>query len=115
MNDLRLEKKIEKAIKIISKHEKRIKNLEKKLSGKQIVKKSAGKKSSKSSIRGLILELKSESFFKKPQSRNDIVKKLRQGGFHYNVDSLNDPLQRILRKKDLGRVGTPGKWKYVKR
>jgi len=96
-------------------HEKRIKNLEKKLSGKQIAKKTSGKKGSKSSIRDLLIDLKSESFFKQPRSRNDIVKKLRQGGFHYNADSLNPTLQRMLRKKELGRVGPPRKFRYVKR
>jgi len=73
------------------------------------------KKSSNSSIRELLLDLKSSGFFKKPQSRNDIVKKLRQGGFHYNADSLNITLQRMLRKKELGRIGPPRKFRYVKR
>ena len=110
-----VEKKIEKAILVIADHEKRIKNLEKKLSENQTIKKAPGKKSSKKGINDLILDLKSEGFFNKPQSREDIVKKLSQDGFRHKADSLNQPLQNLLRQKELARRGEPRKWKYVKR
>ncbi len=97
--------------KILADHEKRIKKLE----GGPSSRINKTNKASKISISGLILDLKSKNFFKKPRFRDEIVKKLAQDGHNYNPSSLNWTLQDLVRKRKLGRVGEQRKWKYVER
>ena len=102
---------IDKLKKILGKHEKRISDLEKRLTKKKVHE--INKK--KISILDLINEVKEEGFFGKPRFRDDIVKKFEELGHIYSGDSLNSPLSKALQSRILGRKKINGKWGYVKR
>jgi hypothetical protein len=95
--------------KILENHEKRISALE----GIKEKPKLLHKK--KVSITQLILELKSDGFFNKSKNWNDIQKALEERGHVYPLRSLTEPLQRLVRKRELGRIKIGKKWGYVKR
>lgn len=98
--------------KILADHEKRISVLEKDIDSTPKVKR---QKSGKTSIMDLLIELKGDGFFNKPQFRNNIVQKLEESGNIYGGDSLNFPLRQALKSRMLGRKKINGKWGYVKR
>jgi len=95
--------------KMLENHEKRISALE------GIKEKLKVPRKKKASITQLILELKSDGFFNKPKNWNDIQKALAERGRVYPLSSLTDPLQRLVRKRELGRIKIEKKWGYVKR
>jgi len=99
--------------KILDKHEKRISDLEKLLTGNKPFE--FRKKKGKTSIIDLIIEVREEGFFDKPRFRDDIVKKFEELGHIYGGDSLNSPLSKALKSRILGRKKINGKWGYVKR
>lgn len=73
-------------------------------------------KSKKSkSIYDLVLELKQEGFFDKPRSLNEIQDKLASKTYHYPASSLTDPIKRLVRAGELGRIKKEGAWHYAKR
>lgn len=104
---------LEKIKKIIADHENRLRKLE----GTNVGKKSKSSETpqKKSSITEHLLELKSDGFFKQPRLLKDIVNELARRGYHYRPTSLTEPLQRSVRKNNLGRIGKSGQWKYVNR
>ena len=94
--------------KILENHEKRILALEG-------IKEKLKVSRKKVSIVQLILELKSDGFFDKPKNWNDIQNALAKRGHVYPLRSLTEPLQRLVRKRELGRIKIGKKWGYVKR
>jgi len=69
----------------------------------------------KLSITDKLIELRNSGFFDKPKSTKEIAEKLAEGGFTYPQSSLTDPLQRLVRKHELGRLKHNNIWGYVKR
>ncbi|MEX2191999.1 MAG: hypothetical protein WD717_01265 [Nitrosarchaeum sp.] len=104
---------IDELKKILEKHNERISKLENMLqpSGPKTKK----TKSKNPSIMKLILDAKEEGFFNKPQFRSDIVAKFEEMGYIYSGNSLDNPLQRSLKSKILGRKKINNKWGYVRR
>jgi len=109
----------QKILKILRKIDERIERIEKKLktSKPSTISLPETKKVSKKpeSLTGLIINLKNSGYFDKPKTVKEITGKLEQQGWHYPHASLTHPLQRLLRKRAIGRVAVKGKWAYVKR
>jgi len=103
---------IDELKKILKKHGERISKLENALSSPN---KPKLKKSNKTSIMDLIIEVKGEGFFDKPKLQKEIVEKFEELGFIYDTKSLSDPLSRALKSRILGRKKIDGRWNYVKR
>lgn len=70
---------------------------------------------SRVSITKLILDLKTEDFFKSPKTSEEIRKELAANGHHYAAPSLTWSLQELVRKRELGRIPEGKGWKYAKR
>jgi len=102
---------IQRAEKEYNEHKKEIK----KFLGKATSSGPIAKKNLKVSITNLVIDLKSKKFFDKPKNWNDIQKALEELGYTYPLNSLTDPLQRLVRKGELGRIKKDDKWHYVKR
>jgi hypothetical protein len=75
----------------------------------------ASKKQSRISISDLILSLKQEGFFNTPKSLKEIQDKLASKTYHYPVTSLTDPIKRLVRSGQIGRIKKDGAWHYAKR
>ena len=69
----------------------------------------------KKSVGGLIMDMAEDGFFDTPKAFGEIVDELKRRGYYYPKTSLTLPLQKLLRKKALGRISVSGKWAYVKR
>jgi len=110
---------IKRIIKMLEDQEKRISNIEKMMTSardeKKTIKPEVIKKSNPKSVLGLIEQMKEENFFDTPKTLKEINAKLRQDGYVYNVTSLTNPLQRLLKQRRLGRISVNGLWAYVKR
>jgi len=110
---------LQKILKILQKLDARIETVEKKLESSKpdSTSKSKSKKVSRKpkSLTSLIIELKDSGYFDKPKTVREITEKLQQQGWHYPHASLTHPLQRLLRKRAIGRIAVKGKWAYVKR
>jgi hypothetical protein len=104
---------IDELKKILEKHDKRISKLENMFQSSTPTTKKT--KSKNPSMMKLILEAKEEGFFNKPKFRSDIVAKFEEMGYIYSGNSLDNPLQRSLKSKILGRKKINGKWGYVRR
>jgi len=105
-----LENEIKKIKKRLEGYDSRIEEIE------NLIKKKPKKIISKKvTITEQFLELKSEGFFDEPKTRNEIVGRLAQNGYHYEPDSLNSPLQKATRGKILGRVKKGKTWAYCRR
>jgi hypothetical protein len=105
---------IEELRKMLKDHEKRISKLE------SLVKPTDDSvttpvKKSKVSITDLLIELKSEGFFKEPRFVSQIVEKLAEMTYHYPDKSLHSPLQRAVKARILGRIRKDEQWAYVAR
>jgi hypothetical protein len=68
----------------------------------------------KDSASDLIISLKEEGFFEKPRSLGDIGKALEERGFLYPVTTLSGVVLGLLKKRELRRKKTEGKWVYGK-
>lgn len=101
---------LDKIKKILKEHEKRIKLLEGKKASRIF-----SKPSKPTSVLSLLLGLKADGFFDKPRYLKEIVDELARMGYHYMPTSLTNPLRRVIRNKDLGRIGKSGKWRYVRK
>lgn len=99
--------------KILDNHEKRIRDLEKKL--KPSIRKPKKSVAERKTILDHLEYLKSEGFFDQPKKSQEIVEKLGQEGFHYAPQSMTWSLQKAVQKKVLGRVKKEKKWAYCKR
>ncbi len=87
-----------------------------KLEGKPSAKKPVNEgKKSKRSITKLILELKSEGFFKSPKTSEEIRAALAANGHHYAAPSLTWSLQELVRKREFGRIPEGKGWRYAAR
>ena|ERR1700730_4467319 len=64
-------------------------------------------------IPGLILQLKSEEFFKTPRGLSDVREKLGEIGHHYPVTTLSGAMQAQARSRNLRRFKQDGKYVYV--
>ena len=109
----------EKIIKLLKEQGRKLDEIKKLLSspkgGKKSDKKTVSKPTSKTSVFGLIEELKQDNFFDKPRSLKEIQKELQKLNYHYATTSLTNPLQRLVRQRVLGRILQKGRWAYVKR
>ena len=101
---------VEEINKRLEDHERRIKNLEQLVKGKN--KRIFTKRKS---IFDHLTHLKSEGFFDQPKNLKEIVEKLAQESYHYPQQSLTEHLQRAVRQGVLGRVKKDKKWTYCKR
>ncbi len=72
-------------------------------------------KKSKVSIYSLVLDLKQEGFFNIPRSLKEIQNKLANKTYHYPATSLTDPIKRLVRAGEIGRIKKVGAWHYAKR
>ena len=106
---------IEKLVKKLDDHEKRIINLEKSRIATTDVSPRKAIISKGMSIFDSLSQLKSEGFFDQPRFLADIVEKFAEKGYHYPSSSLTEPMQRAIRQGMLGRLRKNGKWTYVKR
>jgi len=111
---------LKEILKIVKKLEKRIKNIEDVLTKKPqaVVAEKVPKKSSKStkkSVAGLISDMIDDGFFDTPKAFGEIADELKRSGYYYVRTSLTFPLQKLLRKKVIGRISVSGNWAYVKR
>jgi hypothetical protein len=68
---------------------------------------------SRGEIPGLILQLKSEEFFKTPRGLSDVRDKLAEIGHHYPVTTLSGAMQSQARGRNLRRFKQNGKYVYV--
>ena len=98
-------KKLDKIIKLLSSPQGR----------KEFAKRTDSEPTSKTSVFGLIEQLKQDNFFDKPKSLKEIQKELQKLNYHYATTSLTNPLQRLVRQRVLGRILQKGRWAYVKR
>lgn len=103
---------MEKIMKILASHEKRLSKLE----GKPVRGDPAGrtKPAVNPTIIDLVKEMKSENFFDKPRSLAEIVRELARKGHKHRPQSLSGPLIRAVRRKIIRRTGAEHKWRYVK-
>lgn len=69
----------------------------------------------KISISNFLLEFLKNGFFDIPRQLSDITMALSDIGYIYPSTSLTSPLQRMLKKRELGRIKKDGRWFYVKR
>src|SRR5712692_9530584 len=67
----------------------------------------------KGEIPGLILQLKTEEFFKTPRGLSDVREKLAEIGHHYPVTTLSGAMQAQARSRNLRRFKQDGKYVYV--
>ena len=108
-----------KILEILEKQNKKIDEILKKISSTQKENKIKPQKkivkTKKESVFSLIENLKQENFFDTPRSLKEIQKELQKLNYHYEVTSLTNPLQRLVRQRVLGRILEKGKWAYVKR
>lgn len=65
------------------------------------------------SVRGRVLVLREEGFFKTPKGIGDIRKGLEERGWIHDVTAMSGPLQGMVQKRELRRTGKRGTWKYV--
>ena len=106
-----------KILKLLEEQNKKIGNLIK-LLGQTDIKHEPHKKiqvKSSKSITGLITRFAEEGFFDTPKTLKEISEELARQSYHYRSSSLTNPLQRLLRKRSIGRIIVNGKWAYVKR
>lgn len=73
------------------------------------------KKSKPKSVSSLIIRLAEDGFLDTPKTLKEISDELKRGGHYYSTTSMTLPLQRLLHKRDIGRMSINGKWAYVKR
>lgn len=69
----------------------------------------------KVSIYQHVLGLKDEGFLNTPKSLKDIKEKLADKTYHYPVTSLTNPIKRLIRSGEIGRIKKNNVWHYVKR
>lgn len=67
----------------------------------------------KVTIPGLVEELKTEGFFKKPKALGDIRKRLAERGHNYPITTLSNPMREEVRKRRLRRFQEDGKYVYA--
>ncbi len=72
-------------------------------------------KPKKTSVTSLIRQLKSEGYLDTPRNLKDIQSKLATKTYHYPVTSLTDPIKRLIRSGEIGRVKKNNTWHYAKR
>jgi len=83
--------------------------------GKKLIRKEIKRKQKRKGPLSLILELKGETFFDKPQTISDVKQKLEEKTYYYPLSSLSPALIRLVKKGELGRIKKGGKWMWVKR
>ena|ERR1700719_4485369 len=68
----------------------------------------------KDSASDLIIGLREEGFFEKPKSLGDIGAALEEKGFLYPSTTLSGVVLGLLKKRELRRKKSEGKWVYGK-
>jgi hypothetical protein len=68
----------------------------------------------KDSASDLIISLREEGYFEKPRTLGEIGSALEERGFLYPVTTLSGVVLGLLKKKQLRRKKTDGKWVYGK-
>jgi hypothetical protein len=83
---------------------------------KSIARVKAAKKNEKKrdSAADLIIGLKEEGFFEKPKTLGEIGSALEERGYLYPVTSLSGVVLGLLKRQQLRRKKTEGKWVYGK-
>jgi len=106
--------------KILQEHTKILKNIEKTIQstgqpGKIKEDRKRKNRSSKvsSGLKGSILELKKESFFKTPKELKEIRASLEAKAAFYPRTSYPRQLLDLIKEKELRRLKEKNKWKYV--
>lgn len=109
---------LKKIVRLLENLNEKIEKIDKKLEGdktKSLPKKEKQLEKKPTTLTGLIIQFKKDGFFDKPKTLKEITQKLQEQGWHYPKTSLSRPLQRLLRKREIGRVAIKGKWAYVRR
>ncbi len=73
------------------------------------------RKKEKLGLTGLLLELKTQGFFREKRSLKEIQERLESEGFIYPTTSIQPILLNLLKSRQIGRVKEDGTWKYVNR
>ena len=85
-------------------------------SGHRSVKQSLAPEKNPSTLRGRVLAIKSEGFFKSQPGLAEIKEALGARGWHHPLTTLSGAMQRLVREKELRRerIGTGNReaWKY---
>lgn len=108
-----------KILEILGRQDKRLKNIEKFLQSKNTFpspknnRKKIGKRSKSFGLRGAILELKDESFFKKPKELKEIKNALEAKAVFHPRTNYPRVLLNLVTGKELRRLKQNNKWKYV--
>lgn len=102
---------LEELKKILADHEKRIKKLESSAKGSLLHKETKKEKNRPD----LLVELKSEGFFKQPKFIGEIAEKCTEKGYHTSIYDLTRPLQTAVRSGVLKREKKDGKWAYLEK
>jgi hypothetical protein len=67
-------------------------------------------------LRGRVLAIRSEGFFKSQRTLGEVRKALGSRGWHYPLTTLSGLMQGLVRKRELRRewiaTGSKGVWKY---
>ncbi|MFH0869359.1 MAG: hypothetical protein V1839_03965 [archaeon] len=83
---------------------------------KEFVKEVAHRKRARSSaLVDMILEMKANTFFNKPQSITEVKNALAEKAHFYPLPTVSTTLIRLVRRGELGRIKDDGIWKYAKR
>ncbi len=67
-----------------------------------------------SGLRGHLVELIGEDFFKKPQEFGAVMKALAERGHYYTKTSLSPVMLRLTQDRELRRMKNGKRWVYVK-
>ena len=80
------------------------------------VKASAGRSEQPGTLRGRILAIRSEGFFKGQRSLGEVRETLGSRGWHYPLTTLSGVMQALVRRRELRRervtTGNKQVWKY---
>lgn len=109
-----------KIIDLLKKQDKKISQIDKKLSSHIKTSKSPKSKTKQktngaySGLAGGIFDLTKSSFFNKPKELKEIIEQLKANAVFYPRTNYPDALLRLVKNKDLRRLKDKNKWKYVK-
>jgi hypothetical protein len=67
----------------------------------------------KSTIPGLVDELRNDGFFKQPKALGEIQKRLADLGHHYPLTALSGPMQMECKRRNLRRFKKEKKYVYA--
>lgn len=110
---------IDEIKKILNDHTKILKNIEKHMQSKNLkqtekkIRTQNESKKKSTGLKGAILELKKELFFKMPKELGEIRKELEAKAVFHPRTNYPHVLLDLIREKELRRIKQKNKWKYV--